>query len=61
MLARQRIARPQLGEDGDHDLAQVLARGLVGLGEGLLKRLKGGGAVVAVPGGERLLEAAAVA
>ena len=57
MVAREGVVRPQLGEDGDHGLADGVAVGsLLGGGERILQVLEGGGVVAAVPRREGLFE-----
>ena len=51
MLARERVVRPELGEEGDHQATdQVLALSVVLLLNGLLQPLQRRGAVALVPG-----------
>src|SRR5436190_4959291 len=66
MLARQRMVRPELGEDRDHDLAQeIAALGVIGLRDRLLKALQGRLELAGVPGleapGDRPVAVGAVA
>ncbi len=60
MLADERVVGSELGEEGDHGLADRVAIGALGDGEGLLHALEGGGVVAAILGGEGLLEPSAV-